>query len=312
MRKTRLAVTTVLVAMAASFTALAGAWKSDANGWWYDEGNGSYPKSTWSWIDGNDDGVSECYYFDPNGYCLINTITPDYYYVNPSGAWVVNGVVQTKTADTAVSNTSGSVDVVTDKITVGKNAKNNSEENEDENDEDEIEDVKETESEEEEVKEEETSGSKKSSKKTKNNKFVDGLDMFDLDIEASCHYEKNKEKLNLSGMDWTLDGMIETHPWHPEAYVDYYIGGNYKKLNIKATPKTAGKEYVFDEDTIAVVTVSNVETGEILYKKTLTRDTKLFNIEADVTDVDYVRICCELQNNSAYGTILMKDGILTK
>ena len=53
MRKTRLAATTVLVAMTASFTARAGAWKSDANGWWYDEGNGSYPKNTWSWIDGN-------------------------------------------------------------------------------------------------------------------------------------------------------------------------------------------------------------------------------------------------------------------
>ncbi|MBP3242212.1 MAG: hypothetical protein J6M92_16980 [Oribacterium sp.] len=213
MRKTRLAVTTVLVAMAASFTALAGAWKSDANGWWYDEGNGSYPKNTWSWIDENNDGVSECYYFDPSGYCLINTVTPDNYYVNPSGAWVVNGVVQTKTADTAVSNASDSVDIITGKITIGKSKKNKkgtdentSEYDEDEydNDEDESEEVTETETEE----EEETSGSKKSSKKTKNNKFVDGLDMFDLDIEASCHYVKNKEKLNLSGIDWTLDGIL--------------------------------------------------------------------------------------------------------
>ena len=128
MRKTRLAVTTVLVAMAASFTAFAGAWKSDANGCWYDEGNGSYPKNTWSWIDRNNDGVSECYYFDTSGYCLINTVTPDSYYVNPSGAWVVNGVVQTKTADTAVSNTFGLVDVVTNKVTVAKNAKDDTEE----------------------------------------------------------------------------------------------------------------------------------------------------------------------------------------
>ena len=83
---------------------------------------------------------------------------------------------------------------------------NTSEYDEDEydNDEDESEEVTETETEE----EEETSGSKKSSKKTKNNKFVDGLDMFDLDIEASCHYVKNKEKLNLSGIDWTLDGIL--------------------------------------------------------------------------------------------------------
>ena len=104
MRKTRLAVTTVLVAMTASFTALAGAWKSDANGWWYDEGNGSYPKSTWSWIDGNNDGVSECYYFDGDGYCLMNTTTPDNNSVDANGAWVVNGTVQTK--ETAAAHNS--------------------------------------------------------------------------------------------------------------------------------------------------------------------------------------------------------------
>ena len=86
MRKSRLVVSTVLVAMAASFTAMAGTWKSDSNGWWYDEGNGSYPKSTWSWIDDNDDGVSECYYFDDNGYCLMDTTTPDNYMVDSNGA----------------------------------------------------------------------------------------------------------------------------------------------------------------------------------------------------------------------------------
>ena len=96
MRKSRLVVSTVLVAMAATFTAMAGSWKSDSNGWWYDEGNGSYPKSTWSWIDGNNDCVSECYYFDDNGYCLMDTTTPDNYMVDSNGAWVVDGVVQTK------------------------------------------------------------------------------------------------------------------------------------------------------------------------------------------------------------------------
>ena len=310
MRKTRLAVTTVLVAMTASFTALAGAWKSDANGWWYDEGNGSYPKSTWSWIDGNNDGVSECYYFDPNGYCLINTVTPDSYYVNPSGAWVVNGVVQTKTADTTVSQGSGSVDVVTGKITIGESKKNKK--NSDVNDEDEYDEEDEDDTEEVTEEKKETSGSKKSSKKTKYNKFVDGLDMFDLDIEASTRFEKIKEKLSLRGMDWTLAKMFRTTRYQMDSYADYYIGGNYKKLTIKATPKTAGNEYVFDEDAIVVVTVSDVETDKVLYTKTVTGDTKLFNIEADVTDVDYVRIHCEVENYAGYGTIIMKDAILTK
>ena len=44
-------------------TSFAGEWKSDNNGWWYQNDDGSYPKNTWQWID---------------------------------GAWTVNGVVQTQ------------------------------------------------------------------------------------------------------------------------------------------------------------------------------------------------------------------------
>lgn len=53
-------------------------------------------------LDGNGDGVAECYYFDGNGYMLANTTTPDGYTVNADGAWTVNGVVQTKSV--AVNN----------------------------------------------------------------------------------------------------------------------------------------------------------------------------------------------------------------
>ena len=35
---------------------MAGTWKKDSNGWWYDYGNGSFPKSGWESID--DDGDS--------------------------------------------------------------------------------------------------------------------------------------------------------------------------------------------------------------------------------------------------------------
>ena len=38
-----------------------GTWKSDANGWWYED-NGWYPTSQWLWIDGVN------YYFGANGY----------------------------------------------------------------------------------------------------------------------------------------------------------------------------------------------------------------------------------------------------
>ena len=54
------------------------------------------PVNTWAWIDGNKDGIAECYYFNENGYMLANTNTPDNYTVNENGAWTINGVVQTK------------------------------------------------------------------------------------------------------------------------------------------------------------------------------------------------------------------------
>ena len=47
-----------------------------------------------SWLDGNDDGIAECYCFDWEGYLYMNGWTPDGYYVNSDGAWTVNGVVQ--------------------------------------------------------------------------------------------------------------------------------------------------------------------------------------------------------------------------
>ena len=50
----------------------------------------------WHWIDGNWDGLAECYCFDSNGYMYENTTTPDGHTVNGDGAWVENGVVQTK------------------------------------------------------------------------------------------------------------------------------------------------------------------------------------------------------------------------
>lgn len=80
-----------------STTAFAAGWKQDNVGWWYQNENGTYPQKEWKWIDGNGDGVSECYYFNPSGYCMMNTVTPDGFSVNENGEWAVNGVVQTQT-----------------------------------------------------------------------------------------------------------------------------------------------------------------------------------------------------------------------
>ena len=79
------------------------------NAWWFDFGNGDYFKSSWQWIDGNQDGIAECYCFDENGWMYENTTTPDGYTVNENGAWTVNNVVQTKTSDLIPKNNTNNV-----------------------------------------------------------------------------------------------------------------------------------------------------------------------------------------------------------
>lgn len=103
MRRKKILALALAVTMASSMsmTSFAGQWQQDAAGSWYQEDNGSYPANTWKWIDGNNDGVAECYYFNEKGYMLSNTTTPDGYQVNASGAWVVNGVVQTQATGSA-------------------------------------------------------------------------------------------------------------------------------------------------------------------------------------------------------------------
>ena len=72
-----------------------GTWKQNQTGWWYEFVDGSYLTNDWYWVDGNMDNVYECYYFDRNGYMAANTsIGSDM--VDANGAWVVNGIVQTK------------------------------------------------------------------------------------------------------------------------------------------------------------------------------------------------------------------------
>ena len=97
------AVVVAGMALTMSLTAFAGSWKKDAIGWWYDNENGTYLQNGWSWVDGNRDGVAECYYFENSGYILTGTTTPDGYQVNGDGAWTENGVVQTKQAAAAVN-----------------------------------------------------------------------------------------------------------------------------------------------------------------------------------------------------------------
>ena len=96
MKKLHLTAAAAIGVFCISMTSFAGQWRSDANGWWWQNDDGSYPTFCWQWIDGNDDGIAECYYFDPNGYCLLNTLTYDGSYVNETGAWTLNGIIQTQ------------------------------------------------------------------------------------------------------------------------------------------------------------------------------------------------------------------------
>ncbi|WP_031555155.1 hypothetical protein [Oribacterium sp. FC2011] len=97
MKKYSFAFLTAIIAITAGFTAMAGTWKNDAKGWWYDNGDGTYPTSSLHWIDGNNDGVAECYYFDSEGYLVTNTRIQKYNHdVDQNGAMLnYDGMVMT-------------------------------------------------------------------------------------------------------------------------------------------------------------------------------------------------------------------------
>lgn len=98
--KKAIAIVIAIATMASqAMPAMAAEWKQNEIGYWYQEDNGSYPTNSWKWINGR------CYYFDSNGYMLANTTTPDGYTVDATGAWTVNGVVQTQSTE----QTSGTV-----------------------------------------------------------------------------------------------------------------------------------------------------------------------------------------------------------
>lgn len=88
-----MALTTALC-LSASIVSFAG-WEQTGTTWKYNS-NGTYFNNGWNWIDGNGDGIAECYYFNADGLMLANTTTPDNYTVNEQGAWTVNGIVQTQ------------------------------------------------------------------------------------------------------------------------------------------------------------------------------------------------------------------------
>lgn len=107
-------VAAAAMTMAMSVTAFAGValhgtrgnWIQDSTGWWWQNEDGTWLDSGWYWLDGNEDGIAECYLFDGNGYMMSNTVSADGFWVNAEGAWVdENGVVQTRSTTTQSAQT---------------------------------------------------------------------------------------------------------------------------------------------------------------------------------------------------------------
>ena len=83
------AVLAALMTCVAAPAAFAQGWVPTDGGWRYrsDDTDTSWLSGGWYWLDGDSNGVEECYYFNAEGYMLADTVTPDNYRVNANGAW---------------------------------------------------------------------------------------------------------------------------------------------------------------------------------------------------------------------------------
>lgn len=105
------AIATAALTITATVTALAGSWGQQNGSWVYLNDAGQL-QTGWAWIDGNQDGIAESYYFDLNGCLATATTTPDGYTVNSDGAWVQDGSVQTKVIPLSNPNALGRLGTV--------------------------------------------------------------------------------------------------------------------------------------------------------------------------------------------------------
>lgn len=78
-------------------------WQKDANGWQYRKADGQYCANGWFWVFDSSIQGMKCYYFNPQGYLLLNGTAPDGYQVNANGEWIQDGAVQVVTAPKAAA-----------------------------------------------------------------------------------------------------------------------------------------------------------------------------------------------------------------
>ncbi len=99
----RLLTVTSLLSISMASAAFAGSWKQNDHGWWWQEKDKTYPSAAWKWIDSDEDGMAECYYFDKDGYLITGSTTPDGYDVNETGAWIDHGLLRQRATNPSVA-----------------------------------------------------------------------------------------------------------------------------------------------------------------------------------------------------------------
>lgn len=84
------AILTAALTISSASVAMAGEWKEDSKGWWYQEDDGTYPASDWKEIDGR------WYYFDGNGYMRRGWVQDQgtWYFMGADGAMSTNQTVE--------------------------------------------------------------------------------------------------------------------------------------------------------------------------------------------------------------------------
>lgn len=121
-KKSHIAVmsATVLTTLLISVPALAGQWQQgDGGRWWYNNLDNTCIKSEWAWIDGDSDGIAECYYFDAEGW-LITSTSIDGKRLDSSGKWVnESGEAYTKSSSENGVYTNGASETSTGIIELG-------------------------------------------------------------------------------------------------------------------------------------------------------------------------------------------------
>ena len=122
-RRYLLCLMAAALSLASAAAGYAGQWQQgkgrDSKKWWYNNLDGSYPKREWVWIDGDSDGIAECYYFDADGW-LVTSSSVSGSRVDGSGAWVdSSGAVQTRSVSEGNVQTNGANENSTGVIDLG-------------------------------------------------------------------------------------------------------------------------------------------------------------------------------------------------